>query len=432
MSTTKTSPYRGPTFGGGYRHNYKVNGDTFGTDSYWSNSDPTTRTETVTLGDSPKNWRQLIALGKYAGSELSGTRYRVVSQSNTVTDAQYVPTPTSPTNQLGTYTVYPICLGGDYAYPSPASVSGLPLDEARDSCKAEFLKYLIQYQRTVSGGVALGELRETLQMIRNPAKALRKRVDSWHREAMKLRARRVRRQRTRRPRAYRARDIERDLGNSWLEQAFGWQPLINDIDDAAKALARINTETFGIKTINARAGREREYGSPITGNLSGNLCSIRRLVEKPGWADVRMHGKVKADVGNPLLMKARILGFSAQDFVPTLWELTPWSFLIDYFVNIGEVLEGWSWGTSGLQWVETNESRRGQLVVTYTPFKSSNTRLVTSQTGVFITETQVVYRGRYYGGFTPSVRWQIPGMSTKWINLAALVASRGSERRFRL
>lgn len=433
MATTENSPYRGPTYTSGYRHNYKVNGDTFGTDSKWAVPDPLVRTETVTKGDSPKNWRQLIALGQYAGSELSGTRYRIVQQSDGISDAQYTPTPTNPTSQLGSFSVYPIVYTADYTYPSPSSISGLPLSEARDACKADFLKYLIQYQRQFAGGVALGELRETLRMIKNPAAALRKRVDSWHREAMKLRARRARRQRTRRPRAYRARDIERDLGGLWLEQAFGWQPLLNDIDDGARALARINTETFGIKTVNARAGRSAEFGSPTTSNLTGNLCQWKRLVEKPGWADVRMHGKVKADVGNPRLMQARLLGFSVQDFVPTLWELTPYSFLIDYFVNIGEVLEGWSWGTKGLRWVETNESRRGQFVFTYKPFPYSNTRLVRAQTCTFITETQVVYRGRYLGGLTPSVIWRIPGFgSTKWINMAGLLAARREERRFRL
>lgn len=430
MSTTETRTYKGPTYGGGTRLNYRVDGLPFNAQTFWSSGDTASREETVTKGESPYNWRQRIARGEYAGSELSGSRYRVVEQSNTVSDAQYFPAPTSPTSQLGTFTVYPVI---DYLFPGTSSVSGLPLTEARDAAKADFLKYLIQYQRQLAGGVALGELRETLRMIKNPAAALRKRVDSWHRKAMKLRAQRARALRSNRDRGRVKREVLRDLGNSWLENAFGWQPLLNDIDDGARALARLNTETFGIKTINARGGRSAAYGSNTVSTLSGNLCSIRKVVSKPGWADVRMHGKVKADVGNPITMKARLLGFSAQDFVPTLWELTPWSFLIDYFTNIGDVLEGWSWGTTGLRWVETNESRRGQLVYTYTPFKLSNTRLVSQQNGRFVTEYHVVYRGRYFGGFTPDVIWRIPGFgSKKWVNIAGLVAARRSESRFRL
>jgi len=37
-----------------------------------------------------------------------------------------------------------------------------------------------------------------------------------------------------------------------------------------------------------------------------------------------------------------LFGFQPSEFLPTAWELLPWSFLADYFSNIGDCLTAWS------------------------------------------------------------------------------------------
>jgi hypothetical protein len=44
------------------------------------------------------------------------------------------------------------------------------------------------------------------------------------------------------------------------------------------------------------------------------------------------------------------LGFSWESFVPTVWELVPYSFILDYFTNIGDVLSAGLLVQSHLAW----------------------------------------------------------------------------------
>jgi hypothetical protein len=46
-----------------------------------------------------------------------------------------------------------------------------------------------------------------------------------------------------------------------------------------------------------------------------------------------------------------LFGFTPSEFVPTAWELMPWSFLVDYFTNIGDILTSSVTDTSSVRWV---------------------------------------------------------------------------------
>lgn len=54
---------------------------------------------------------------------------------------------------------------------------------------------------------------------------------------------------------------------------------------------------------------------------------------------VRYRGRIDAQVDAPVWNNLDLFGFSAKEFVPTLWELLPWSFLVDYFTNVGDILD---------------------------------------------------------------------------------------------
>jgi hypothetical protein len=46
-----------------------------------------------------------------------------------------------------------------------------------------------------------------------------------------------------------------------------------------------------------------------------------------------------------------LFGFTPSELVPTAWELLPWSFLVDYFVNVGDVLSSAVTASSNVNFV---------------------------------------------------------------------------------
>jgi hypothetical protein len=127
-------------------------------------------------------------------------------------------------------------------------------------------------------------------------------------------------------------------------------------------------------------------------------------------------------------MAANLFGFNPSEFVPTAWELIPYSFLADYFTNIGDILDSWAYGRGNLSWSnrtqiqETNNSYFGPVKLE--PFLSYATvqQYISAPPAVFT--HRKISRASYLGNFVPQFQTEIPGMSTKWINLAALLASK--------
>ena len=52
-----------------------------------------------------------------------------------------------------------------------------------------------------------------------------------------------------------------------------------------------------------------------------------------------------------------LLGFKLEDFVPTMWNLLPYSFLVDYFVDVGGILNAITTDISAVRWVSETQLR---------------------------------------------------------------------------
>jgi hypothetical protein len=311
---------------------------------------------------------------------------------------------------------------------------------ANNAALMKFNQKLTSANTTFQGGVFLGELAETLHGIKNPAQSLRKLVDLWRFRAYKYR-RVWSLENERREGLLHLSDFHKTLSGLWLESSFHWRPLLKDIDDGCKALAELSTGEALVGDRITAVGKSQVVTSNLTG-AEGHSIAIWRYNEIAS-SDVYViyRGAVRVQPRDNLLMAPELLGFNPGSFLPTAWEITPYSFLIDYFTNIDDIISGWSHGTGDLSWC--NRTVRKSYVVKRDSY--SNTKLVNSvrspleppwnfshSPASVVIEKTAVNRSTYSGTLTPTFEWDIPGFrSKKWLNIAALIAGRTDDRSFK-
>lgn len=109
----------------------------------------------------------------------------------------------------------------------------------------------------------------------------------------------------------------------WLEYSFGWKPLVQDIYTTVDVLQ----SPFTSGKISGGYKFAWSYSPNVTAPYSRNWVTN-------GVSYLRMGAEVRID--NPNLYLANQLGLTNPASVA--WELVPFSFVVDWFSNVGQVL----------------------------------------------------------------------------------------------
>jgi len=129
--------------------------------------------------------------------------------------------------------------------------------------------------------------------------------------------------------------------NRWLEYQYGWKPLLSDLHDTYKAFrSMLETHSF-LLTAGGKSEKQAEYESTWSGTGQpkvrkewvGSQVARTRLtaeIDSPRWRQASQFGVI-----NPLSVA---------------WELVPFSFVIDWFMPIGNALEAMT-ARAGLKFV---------------------------------------------------------------------------------
>lgn len=301
-------------------------------------------------------------------------------------------------------------LTGDLSYPELAQNVFIDSSVTDDKAKAKFVSAIRSAQTSLQGGVVLGEIGETLRAFRSPLKALRSGIDDYLTTLRKGRRGTLDRKR-------------KFLSETWLEYSYGWAPLLSDAKSAAKALAEY---VHGKPEYQYVRGYAEDVITSADGQFGLGDGPLAFYVgdRSTTKAIVIYRGVIRAPVGNRSLMTRRNLGLDLNNFVPTIWELIPYSFLVDYFSNAGDVLSAWSLWDVDFAWANktiVTISQRERFTKDLIGKTNDPTVLEHSLTPCTSrTERRSVNRGPI-GSLVPSLRFEIPGVSSlKWLNLAAL------------
>jgi len=383
-------------------------------------------TNSVTTGDNIPGWRELLRQGYDATTSLVGER----SEAHLISGRLYVSIPKNlgiPWQIRSNLVVGSMNIGSALPTVILANVS---TSEADAKALARFNQRITNSRTAIQGGVVLGELGQTLRMIRNPAQGLRRLVDDWGVTARSIRGQRVY------PLAFRKKKVTENLADAWLETQFGWKPLLSDVKAGATALAKHNIASQGVANLPIRgsAAVDVSVSESISG-MSISMSQWKNVSVEVVNTSVRYRGAIRVEPRNPAVFNPTLFGFDPASWLPTAWELTPYSFLIDYFSNVGDVIEGWSTLNNRLAWC----NRTARVTAEKTTTSWTNIKLIRStvpsvnevsfKPAKYVCRKIRVSRASYNGNFIPDFVLEIPGLgSKKWLNIAALLASRDADR----
>lgn len=384
---------------------------------------------TIVQGDNIADWKDRIKRGANATTSLSV--YATKLTKWTPGSAFFQKTCTrcngNPLTEYAYYTDYLVghITQGFNSLPNGGFASTL-LDDADYQAKMAFIKKVTKVHRRMMGGEFLGDLMETLHMIRSPAKELRHAIAHYV-DHVKKRGRRV-------------LPVHRRkfLADTWLEAQFGWLPLMSDVEDGARALAEwhrrqgLRPTTIWISG-KGSAGPILESSSFSPSNVVSGTIAITSRINTEVSGNVRYYGKLEVSNASTAGDLVSLFGLTPtlENFAPTAWELIPYSFLVDYFTNIGDIINARSVNLSGLKWVtKTSYQERRKYIAYCAPSKTfyeSQSSQCKGRILSFSAEEgeakQVVIQRNPYPIGSLSVfpfRFQLPGLGLKWLNIAAL------------
>lgn len=317
--------------------------------------------------------------------------------------------------------------------PNPAhlSVSAYHADAAALSLT---YKKVLREQQQLNSPAVIAEFLDVLRMFGRPYRAVTDLVNR-HVNRLALASRGLSGSTS-----FRKQQWLSIAANVWAETAFGLQPLISDTKKAAIALARYNLEQERLSRPRAKVvGRGGNENS--TTYTSRKQCpsvsmwtvsNIKTETQASAQYVVGLKSDILAEFGsNERLMQ--LLGFNPSNWIPALWEAVPYSWLVDYFSNVGAILESAATSQAGIVWV--SKTAKTRTVQTYTNvFDLSRTGVVASYSAKWnavthggyatVTRTSMTRTPMQSLGIIPLVIEHPFEDVKKMLNLAAVALSR--------
>lgn len=264
----------------------------------------------------------------------------------------------------------------------------------------------------------LGELRSTLRLLRDTSQSLYELVMSYVRSA---RARR-RRMRDRSSALKAIRDL-------YLQAQFGWLPLLSDAEAASLALDRLHND---VKLFSATGRKQTttRYSAPEQ-DLPSEWGTFTGFYDKTSNASVKYTGQVKVILtrtGGSTEALRQACGFRVSEFVPSLWELLPWSWAVDYFSNAGEIVNAAYFDRSDLVWCSktqlcTNEQVSAWVFDFVKTKKNYPATESAHSTGGSLTTTNLLFKRDPVNPGVPSLVLGLPTSPWKYVNLLAALST---------
>lgn len=274
---------------------------------------------------------------------------------------------------------------GQYRLPASGPAGKLPngnmsAAKANQQALSRFWAHLRQQRSNMQAGVTAGEMGQSIRGVGDLAQSLARNFGAHVKQQRKLIVKHignfivgpngspvrdpsvVRRVNRLSPTA--REKLIHEIREGYLQFALGLRPLVADVKDLAETVARWQFDT--------RHTRIRGYGSDSRQIFTrstldggpGGAYSFNGIETKTRYETVEViyRGGLLADTTSPAAGSAhrlyQLLGaYDLENWIPTIWNLLPWSFVVDYVTNVADVVTAMVTDTSNVRWVLKTERR---------------------------------------------------------------------------
>lgn len=145
--------------------------------------------------------------------------------------------------------------------------------------------------------------------------------------------------------------ISKALAQNWLELQYGWKPLIQDVRASMEALKRLNDSSSPlVRRVTASAKVRTNSETPIISTTgSGNRVGTTNV---DTFTTTKFVLRYKIDDK----LKAFLAQTGFTNPINLVWEILPFSFVVDWFIPIGPYLETLS-SWDGLVFLDGSKTR---------------------------------------------------------------------------
>lgn len=185
----------------------------------------------------------------------------------------------------------------------------------------------------------LGEYHQVIGSMMHPLTSLRKHVVSYFSNLRKVRNR------------YRtAASLQKALSDTYLEWTYGWNPLVSDIASAYVDITSFRD--FDSVPFNVHAHKDfsgsTSFGSISVGSAGIYTAGLQTKITS-SYTE-RFKGAIKTGAVNRKLPVLQSLQLTPKFWAPSAWDLLPYSFIADYFVNVGDVIQSACYCFADIAW----------------------------------------------------------------------------------
>lgn len=290
-------------------------------------------------------------------------------------------------------------------------------------------------QSDFSGPTFIGEFRSLVKGIRRPFETIRN-----HLNILVNLERRIKHDKLKR-RGKSDTNMAQAISSSWLEFTFGVMPAVNDITEICKILSskfdrRPGTARLSYRFTDGQASESSElFACPacMPSERAKLVTKNKRTYSVQYLVGVKRDFPQMTKAQTPIQQLIDYGRFDLAEIVPTAWELIPFSWLVDYVSNVGDVLNcGFDYNSSVVwgQKTSIDSSFVTRTATDYYPNTNYN-NLVAFIPERFTSEQKTITRSAVTSLDYPSLEFQLPsiGQANNVLQLVIALASSSLNKR---
>jgi len=174
----------------------------------------------------------------------------------------------------------------------------------------------------------LGEIRETIQFLKNPIHGLQRLTDTFIKNKRTIQGIRNKLERA------------QALAELWSTYRFAVQPLLRSMVDLLELLAHEKPSRPKRQRASGRSKDSSESTEPTIYRATPIQYNQVYKYEALGYRELNAHATILYEVSNPLADWRYLLGLRLKDMPTVAWELLPLSFMVDRLINIRGMIAG--------------------------------------------------------------------------------------------